>query len=65
MSAEQKVNGSLSPDSSIEMGGGEDALQKLQKDVSDLRENLRLRRSRNLGPEGIALHVRVYNIIYT
>jgi WD40 repeat protein len=47
MSTEE--NGSLSAES--EAGSEEDALQKLQKDVRDLRESLRLRRSRNVGPE--------------
>ena len=44
-------NGSLSPER--ETGSEEDVLQKLQKDVRDMRESLRLRRSRNVGPEGI------------
>ena len=43
-------NGSLSPES--EAGNEEDNLQRLKKDARDLRENLRLRRSRNVGPEG-------------
>ena len=49
MSAEE--NGLLSPES--EAGSEEDVLQKLQKDVREMRENLRLQRSRNVGPEGV------------
>ena len=47
-------NGSFSPER--EAGSEEDALQRLQKDARDLRENLRLRRSRNVGPEGKSTH---------
>nr|CAB43529.1 G protein, beta subunit [Geodia cydonium] len=45
-------NGSLSPES--EAGSEEESLLKLKKDARDLRENLRLRRSRNVGPEAFA-----------
>lgn len=44
-------SGSLSPES--EVLSEEDLLQKLQKDVREMRENLRLQRSRNAGPEGV------------
>jgi len=33
----------------------DDALQKLLKDSREMRENLRLERSRNAGPEGECL----------
>lgn len=49
--ASTEENGSLSPEK--EVLSDEDLLQKLQKDVRDMRENLRLQRSRNAGPEGV------------
>ena len=52
------VNGSVSP----EVGVGEDegGLQKLQKDIREMREGLRLQRSRNAGPEGKSSRTQVY-----
>ena len=50
MSSNAEDNGSISAES--EAGSEEDTLQRLQKDARDLREGLRLRRSRNVGPEG-------------
>lgn len=54
-SASTEENGSLSPEREVE--SEEVILQKLQKDVREMRENLRLQRSRNAGPEGVIYHL--------
>lgn len=43
-------NGSVSPE--VEAEDEDEALQKLQKDVREIRETLCLQRLRNTGPEG-------------
>ena len=45
-------NGSHSVSPEIEVEDEEETLQKLHKDVREIRETLRLQRSRNAGPEG-------------
>lgn len=46
-------NGEVSPENGEEET--DDVLQKLQKDCRDMKESLRLERSRNAGPEGECL----------
>lgn len=53
--ASTEENGSLSPEREVESEEG--IFQKLQKDVREMRENLRLQRSRNAGPEGVIFHL--------